>query len=133
MVENITKPFPFRLNSVGVNPSDVPTIIELLNDYYTRIVQCVEVTNESKTFLDWLKEQGLKEETLKIFDVWITDGTFDRIINEKLFSDLNNKIDLKKNIEIVSELPEIQKENTIYFVTETVTSTGAMILKKVNE
>lgn len=133
MIQHITKPFPFRINSVGVNPSDVPTILELLNEYYNTINNCVDVSNESKSFLDWLKEKGVKEEVLTIINGWLEDGTFNKILNEELFSDLEKKINLKTDIEIVSELPAEQKENTIYFVKETVTNNGTMILKKIND
>lgn len=65
---------------------------ELLSQFFTKINECIDVSNESKTFLEWLKVFGVKDEIIKLINEMNSNGTMATIINEQLFNELNNKI-----------------------------------------
>ena len=92
-----------RLYGMSVYNLDGLTLQELLCQYYDLISQCVNDVNKYtemvKNLLNWIKEQGVKDEVLKLMEQWKTDGTLQNIINEEIFNDLNNKIqELELNI-----------------------------------
>lgn len=68
------------------------SLTELLCTFFNKINECIDISNKSLTFLEWLKEIGLHEETIKILNEWLIDGTLTEIINEEIFNELNAKI-----------------------------------------
>lgn len=95
------------LNEISVYNLDVKTAIEL---YYELAKKVNEVINELSRFegvvsdevikqnekLIYLLGEGLKTEVVKKIDQMVTDGTIQDLINNKIFNDLNNKIDTFK-------------------------------------
>lgn len=79
-------------NIFSVYDYDGLTITELLCQFFTKINECVDVSNESLDFLKWLKEIGLKDNVVEVLNQWIIDGTLEQLINEQVFSSLYNKI-----------------------------------------
>lgn len=75
---------------------DGVTVEELLCQFADLISQCVDDVNKYteivENFVNWIKEEGLKQEVLEVMNDWKNDGTLASIINEEIFSDLNNKI-----------------------------------------
>ena len=69
------------------------TIQELLCEFFKKINECVDLSNESLNLLNWLKGQGLREEVVNLLIQWLQDGTLSNVINEALFNDLNKFID----------------------------------------
>lgn len=41
---------------------------------------------------DWVNSFDVPEEIKKVLNEWLTDGTFDEIINQEVFGELNNKV-----------------------------------------
>ena len=72
------------------------TINELLCKLAQKMDEVITQSNESFTYLDWLKGQGLSDEVIKIIIEWKENGTLETIINEQLFNNLNTKIDENK-------------------------------------
>lgn len=81
------------------------TMQELLSQFFTKINECIEVSNKSLTFLEWLTEIGLKQEVAVYLNTLLENGTIKQIINEQIFNDLNIKIELiKKDRKILTPL-----------------------------
>lgn len=79
-------------NVFSVYDYDCLSMQELLCTFFEKINQCVDVTNKTVVLVDWLVEQGLKEEVAKKLESWFADGTLANIINEVIFKELNNKV-----------------------------------------
>lgn len=90
---------------------------ELLCRFFTKINECVDVSNKALEIMKWVETQGLPNEVNKIFEKWLTDGTFDSIINDKLLKELRELIESKTKIVVTDTPPSIQKQNVVYFVT----------------
>ena len=78
------------------------TLNELICKLAQKMDEVITQSNESFNYLEWLKEQGLPDEVIKILLEWKEDGTLENIINKNIFNELNNKID-----EINSQLDTI--------------------------
>ena len=91
MISNL-KDINLKCNKFSVYDSNALTINELLCDFFTKINECVDVSNQGINILNWLKEQGLPNEVLTHLEKWLNDGTLENIINDGIFTDLNNKI-----------------------------------------
>jgi len=65
---------------------------ELLCQFFTKINECIKVSNETIDLATWLVNEGLKEEVIEKLMLWLNDGTLEELINVSLFSNLNNKI-----------------------------------------
>lgn len=77
---------------------------ELLCEFFTKINECIDVGNESLNILEWLKDIGLPTEVIKQLEVWLSDGTLEGVINEGIFTNLNDKINnVKSRIVSVSD------------------------------
>ena len=68
------------------------TLNELICKIAQKMDEVITQSNESFSYLDWLKEQGLSDEVINTLLAWKEDGTFNTIINENIFNGLNNKI-----------------------------------------
>ena len=68
------------------------TLNELICKLAQKMDEVITQSNESFNYLDWLKGQGLSDEVIKIMLEWKENGTFNNIINENLFNELNNAI-----------------------------------------
>lgn len=80
-------------NIFSVYDYDGLTMQELLCQFFTKINECIEVSNNSLSFLEWLKSIGLKEEVAIYLDKMVTDGTLNNIINHSIFNELSSKIE----------------------------------------
>lgn len=70
---------------------------DLLNQFFTKINNCIDISNKTINIVEWLVNEGLKLEVAKKFEEWLQDGTFSEIINNDIFSDLNLKINVNEN------------------------------------
>lgn len=103
LIDNVNK-IKTTLNEISVYNLDVKTAIEL---YYELAKKVNEVINELSRFegvvsdelikqnekLIYLLGEGLKEQVVIKIDNLIKDGTIQDLINNKIFNELNNKID----------------------------------------
>lgn len=116
---------PYQLNCSVFSVYDYPntySMQELLNKFFETINNCVDLCNNVLDLAKWLVNEGLSQEVAKKLDIWLTDGTLQEIINEKIFNDLNTKINKNINdiaesnakIEVNSSSINEIKENTPY-------------------
>ena len=103
LIENV-KDLKIALNKITVHDLSVYSMIEI---YYKVAHKLNEVIDELSRFegvlsdevikqnekLIYLLGEGLENEVIKNIDRLIEQNFFEEIINEKIFSDLNNKID----------------------------------------
>ena len=113
LIENV-KELKIALNELTIHDLNVYSMVEL---YYKVAHKLNEVINELSRFegvlsdevikqnekLIYLLGEGLEIEVVKEIDNLIKKGFFEEIINEKIFSDLNNKMNTFKS-EIDSQL-----------------------------
>ena len=79
-------------NIFSVYDYDGLTITELLCQFFTKINECIDTSNETIDLAKWLVNEGLEIEVAKKLEKWLIDGTLENIINENLFKSLNEKI-----------------------------------------
>lgn len=76
---------------------DSLTITEKLNNVIHYLHEYSNLTEEMlikwNEVYDWIMNKGLDNAIGDRLNEWLKDGTFDRIINEEIFGELNNKID----------------------------------------
>ena len=69
------------------------TINELLCKLAQKMDEVITQSNESFSYLDWLKGQGLSDEVINVLTEWKDNGTLEVIINGHVFNELSNNID----------------------------------------
>lgn len=84
------------------------TINELIMQFYKHLNECIDNVNEYTKMvvclMNWIKEEGLQQSVNKALDEMVENGTLDKIINQKIFEELNDKID--SNIDDLAFLEE---------------------------
>lgn len=75
------------------------SIQELLCQFFTKINECINLSNESNDLATWLVNEGLEQEVVDELMSLLEDGTMESLINEKLFNGLNSKLDSKASKE----------------------------------
>ena len=73
------------------------TLNELICKLAQKMDEVITQSNESFNYLDWLKNQGLSDEVIKLMLEWKENGTLNEIINQNIFGELNDKINENKN------------------------------------
>lgn len=104
------------------------TMQEQIKCFYEKIIEVIEISNESLDLLKFLVEIGISEEIAKKIEIMIVDGTFDSIINssELIHEKVLNKID---NMVTEGVFDTIINENIFNELNTTILNT----LKKVDD
>ena len=68
------------------------TLNELVCKLAQKMDEVIAQSNESFSYLDWLKGTGLTDEVINVLTEWKDNGTLDVIINEHVFNELSNSI-----------------------------------------
>ena len=68
------------------------TLNELICKLAQKMDEVIYQSNESFSYLDWLKSQGLSDEVIKVLTEWKDNGTLEVIINGHVFNELSNSI-----------------------------------------
>ena len=90
-------PYGFINSVYGFNDY---TLNELICKIAQKMDEVITQSNESFSYLDWLKGEGLSDEVIKTFLEWKENGTLDAIINENIQAKLTNDInDIKSRLE----------------------------------
>ena len=87
------KSVDLNCNVFDVYTYDGLSMQELLCQFFTKINECIKVSNETIDLASWLVNEGLKIEVVNKLMLWLEDGTLENLINVNLFNTLNNKID----------------------------------------
>ena len=94
---NEIKPHDLNCNIFDVYNYNGLSMQELLCQFFTKINECVEVSNNTIDITQWLVNEGLKQEVVEKLNTWLNDGTLEELINIDLLNNLNNKINLLEN------------------------------------
>lgn len=86
------KPYQLNCNVFDVYSYNGLTMQDLLCQFFTKINECITVSNETIDLAKWLVNEGLEIEVVKKLMIWLEDGTLENIINVNLFNTLNDKI-----------------------------------------
>ncbi len=86
------KPQHLNCNVFDVYSYNGLTMQDLLCQFFTKINECITVSNETIDLAKWLVNEGLEIEVAKKLVMWLEDGTLENIINVNLFNSLNEKI-----------------------------------------
>ena len=118
-------PYGF-LNSVyGFNDY---TLNELICKLAQKMDEVITQANESFSYLDWIKGEGLTNEVINILSAWKEDGTLTTIINNTIFNELNSKLDtLQETVNTHQE-----KIDTLQQTVNTLQQTVITLEEKVN-
>ena len=100
------KPYQLNCNVFDVYSYNGLTMQDLLCQFFTKINECITVSNETIDLAKWLVNEGLEIEVVKKLMIWLEDGTLENIINVNLFNTLNDKINglssqLEHNMSII--------------------------------
>lgn len=86
----------YDLNCSVFNSYDYDDCLDLnslLCRFFTKINECIEASNKSLTFLEWLHEVGLKQEVVTLLTQWKDDGTLANLISDQLLTEINKNIE----------------------------------------
>lgn len=75
---------------------------EINSKLIQKMNEVIKNCNSAFEFVDWIKGQGLTDEVVNTLLAWKEDGTLEEIINERIFSELQENVD-----EINSQLDNI--------------------------
>ncbi|MDY5929202.1 MAG: hypothetical protein SPJ27_04115 [Candidatus Onthovivens sp.] len=92
---------------------DCMSLNELLCRFFTKINECIDVSNEALTYVEWLKTIGLKNEVVELLTEWKDDGTLADLIGEQIVSEINQKISNNQSKIESLENKDIIHENNI--------------------
>lgn len=87
------KPKQLNCNFYSVYDYDGLTIQDLLNQFFTKINECIETSNGTIDLANWLVNEGLEQEVVEKLLVWLNDGTIEGLINDNIFNNLINKLE----------------------------------------
>ena len=104
MIEKLKeiKKLDLNCNIFSVYDMDGRTVQELLNQFFIKINETIDLSNGTIELVEYLVNEGLKEEIANKLNEWMVDGTLAEIINVEIFNDLSSKVNL--NTESISEI-----------------------------
>ena len=90
---NELKPTDLNCNVFDVYSYDGLSMQDLLCQFFTKINECIKISNETIDLASWLVNEGLKKEVVEKLMLWLNDGTLENLINVNLFNTLHTKIE----------------------------------------
>lgn len=107
-ISNLKK-HDLNCNMFSVYDYDGLSMQELLSQFFTKINECIDLSNKTFDLSSWLLNEGLKTEVVEQLLKWYDDGTLEEIITEDIFKSLNNKIENLKSYKVyVKDFPSVQ-------------------------
>ena len=101
MIQTLEPSFLKSNSSISVYDFNAFTVQELICQLFTKmnevISQCNTYTGLVTDVLNWIQNEGLKDEVNRVLEYWKNDGTIDNIINHNIFNSLNSEIEGLKN------------------------------------
>ena len=94
-----------RLGIITVEDMERYTALELMMMIANKMNECQEIVNDHTDKIQYLLNEGMVEEVVQIFDEWLQDGTFDRLINESALKDVNDRTD-ETNTQLMTKASE---------------------------
>lgn len=119
MIEKLKeiKKLDLNCNIFSVYDMDGRTVQELLNQFFIKINETIDLSNGTIELVEYLVNEGLKEEIANKLGEWVLDGTLEEIINVEIFNDLSSKVNLNTVSinEIKVEMSDFKESMTIDF------------------
>lgn len=107
------------------------TMIQRMNKILHYLHEIGKVTDDTllewKIFKDWFDKEGLTENVRERLQEMILDGTFDDIINDELFKDV--ELDLSKKISDISAILTFDGENDLIRIAKTLQPENAITIR----
>lgn len=86
------KPYHLNCNVFDVYSYNGLSMQDLLCQFFTKINECVSLSNNTIDLAKWLVNEGIEIEVVNKLMVMIEDGTIKKLVNDSLFNSLNSKI-----------------------------------------
>lgn len=119
MIQTLEPSFLKCNSSISVYDFNAFTVQELICQLFTKmnevISQCNTYTGLVTDVLNWIQNEGLKDEVNRVLETWKNDGTIDNIINHNIFNSLNSEIEGLKNKDTEIENSITEQVNTLTF------------------
>ena len=90
MIDKLTNN-PVHTYASSVYDYNELSLQELLSKFFNKINECVELSNKSFSFLEWLKSEGVPTEVIKEINLMYSDGRLTELING-LSSDVKGEV-----------------------------------------
>lgn len=91
---------------------------ELRCKFFQKLQECIELCNNTSDIVEWLKNEGLENEVTKLLNIWLEDGTLEKLINidkiNNVKSELTNLINKTKTDLTTKDNEIVQKVNENY-------------------
>ena len=82
---------------------------ELKCKFFQKLQECIDLCNNTNDIVEWLKNEGLKNEVNELLTTWLNDGTLNEIIDSNLIDIV--KFEIMKEIDNIKiEIDTIKKE-----------------------
>ena len=90
------------------------TLNELMCKLAQKMDEVIYQSNESFSYLDWLKTQGLSDEVINVLTEWKDNGTIDVIINGHVFNKIDNSINEINNSinDLTQRISQLENNHT---------------------
>lgn len=82
-----------RLGVITVQDLNQYTAIEMIYLLAKKVNEVIDGVNKQSENIEYLLGQGLIDQILIIFDEWLSNGTFDQLINQTALKTVNDRID----------------------------------------
>ena len=125
------KPMDLNCNVFDVYTYDGLSMQELLCQFFTKINECIKVSNETIDLATWLVNEGLKIEVVNKLMLWLEDGTLENLINVNLFNTLHTKIENinKQLTQIENNIIVLNSDMTTSEINEKLKNGGTFLFK----
>lgn len=87
------KQFILKESKYSVYDYDEVTMTELLNKFFNKIQNCIEVTNNTIELTEWLVSEGLEQEVAEKMVLYSENGTFEKLINVDILNNLRDRVE----------------------------------------
>ena len=103
MISNL-KPADLNCNIFSCYDYNDYSLQELLCTFYTKINECVDLSNQTFDLAKWLVNQGLREQVAETMKAWWSEGRFGEIFTQDVLSGIDKRIEKNKtDIEAIKE------------------------------
>ena len=127
------KPYQLNCNVFDVYSYNGLTMQDLLCQFFTKINECITVSNETIDLAKWLVNEGLEIEVVKKLMMLLEDGTVEKLINVNLFKTLNNEINgLSSKLEHKANIEDVRLKSSSISVNDLDEETRQAILENNN-
>ena len=115
MIEQLKK-CDLNCNIFSVYDYEELSIQELLSKFFTKINECVTLSNDVNDLARWLVNEGLKKEVADKLVLWLNNGTLENIINVNLFDNTAHKKDVYISVKSFGAKGDGVNDDTQFFI-----------------